>query len=242
MVQNELVQLDQCGPDSVLADVPVRSPRELAVAERGRARQSPETVIHAEGHHRSDEHLPAIPFGRIATHQMGEVAEATGPPIDLVQQVGERNERDAPFKAPLQLLGRVADDRLESGQMQLTVLIDVDVLEAFDVLGELRQQFCQVKTSGVEVFGGGASEREPSLPGVLEFSPMFSAQQVALERLIATAADHVEVARTQPIVQRLESSQLVHARVDGFAALEYQSTPTFRDVIQWRFHGLATQP
>lgn len=106
---NDVVELLSAAEN---VSVPVRSPRKLPVAERGRA------PLPAEGHHRSDQH-----------HQMREVRKELVQRSTSFKNFGERDERDAPFEAPLELLGGVGHERFESGQMQLIVLVD-DVLEA----------------------------------------------------------------------------------------------------------------
>ena len=89
MVEYELVELDQCRAKGVLADVPVRSPGELSVAEWRRARQPAEPVVHPEAHDGGNQHPPPFPFGHLGANQMGEVPQEAGPPIDFVQEIGE---------------------------------------------------------------------------------------------------------------------------------------------------------
>src|SRR5258708_16134641 len=105
MVEHELIELGQHRADGVLANVPIRSPRELAVAERRRAGQPAQAVVHAERHHGGNQHLTALSFGHLATHQMREVPKTAGPAIDLVDQVAERDEGYSPFESALESLG-----------------------------------------------------------------------------------------------------------------------------------------
>src|SRR5438128_9096808 len=75
MVEYELVEFDQCRAKGVLADVPVRCPGQLSVAERCRARQPAEPVVHPEAHDGGNQHLPPFAFRHLGAHQMGEVAQ-----------------------------------------------------------------------------------------------------------------------------------------------------------------------
>src|SRR5438105_3210461 len=124
--------------------------------------------------------------------------------------------------------------------MQFTLLIDGHALEAFNVTCELCHQFVEPLASTFEVVSRDASKSQACLVRLLELAPVLFRQQIALERLVATATEHVQVAGTEAIVQRLERRHLVHAGVDVLAPIEHQSTPSVSDVADWGFHLLAS--
>src|SRR5260370_27713788 len=108
--------------------------------------------------------------------------------------MGERDERDAPLETALELLGGLGHNRVQRCQMQLTVLVDGHVLDTINISCELGKQFIQTLASTVEVVSRRASEGQARLARFLELGPVLSGQQIAFERLITTAAEHVQVA------------------------------------------------
>jgi hypothetical protein len=126
--------------------------------------------------------------------------------------------------------------------VRFTLLVDGDALDAFNLSCELSQQFVETPASTFEVVSCRASESQACLARVLELAPVLFRQEIALERLVATATEHVQVAGAEAIVQRLERRHLVHAGVDVLAPIEHQSTPTVSDVADWGFHLLGSEP
>src|SRR2546427_9016589 len=110
--------------------------------------------------------------------------------------------------------------------MQYALLVDGHVLDAVNVSCELCEQPVQMLTSPFEVLSRRASESQARLVSFLELGPVLFRQQIAFERLVATAAEHVQVAGAQAIVQCLERRYLVHAGVDGLPSLKYQAAPS----------------
>jgi hypothetical protein len=73
--------------------------------------------------------------------------------------------------------------------VQFALLIDLHALDAVDVACELGQQVGEALLASFEVLGRRAPKSQTRLTRFLEASPMFFREQIALERLIASAAE-----------------------------------------------------
>jgi hypothetical protein len=88
VAQHEAVQVGQGLTDGLLADVSVGGPSQLAVAEGGGACQLAQPGVHPQRHHGGQELLLALARWDLAGREVGEVAKAARPAVDLVEQLG----------------------------------------------------------------------------------------------------------------------------------------------------------